>query len=77
MERPAAAMERRLVTELPAAAMERRLVTPVAVVTPPHRAVRRARGSEAGRDCRESTLSFPLEQLAEKLVAPQKAHVGR
>jgi hypothetical protein len=61
-ERPVVAMERRLVTERPAA-MERPLVTLVAVVTPPHRAVRRARGSEAGRDRREWTLNFPLEAL--------------
>jgi len=63
MERPVVGMERRLVTERPAAVMERPLVTLVAVVTPPHRAVRRARGSEAGRDRRESTLNFPLEAL--------------
>jgi len=68
-------MERRLVTERPAA-MERPLVTLVVVVTPlvvvvklvvvvtpPHRAVKRARGSEAGRDRRESALSFPHEAL--------------
>jgi hypothetical protein len=39
------------------------VVTPVVVVTPPHRAVKRARGSEAGRDRRESALSFPHEAL--------------
>src|ERR1019366_135764 len=60
MERRGVAMERQLAMERRGADMERPLVTPVAVVTPPHRAVRRARGSEAGRDCRESTLVMCL-----------------
>jgi hypothetical protein len=55
------AMERPLATELPVA-IRHPLVTPVVVVvTPPPRAVKRARGSEAGLDRRESAFSFPLE----------------
>ena len=60
-ERPVA-MQHPLATERPAA-MQRPLVTLVVVVMPPHRAVKRARGSEAGRDGRESAFSFPLEAL--------------
>jgi hypothetical protein len=59
MERPAA-MLRRLAMVRPVA-IRHPLVTPVVVVTPRHRVVRRARGSEAGRDRRESAFSFPLE----------------
>jgi hypothetical protein len=61
MERPAATL-RRLAMVRPVA-VRHPLVTPVVVVTPRHRAVKRARGSEAGRDRRESGFSFPLEAL--------------